>query len=444
MELVTTSLRGTPKVVRRSAVVILVMCTAMFAAAPGVAQTAPRTRPLPATPSPTPVPLPVVPEPVAPGEFTPVAAVPTFQEFVASTTRTPAGSYVVEHDMVIGDISRLEAYYLKYIAGQQTFGRGTLPVDPSEPSTNLAIKTTTTGADARWSDTQKLQLTYCISTDWHQFGGGFEHDDYYFIEQAVRNAAESWEAVANVNFTHVPTEDSNCNSSNTNVLLRVIPWAQAPYIAQAFFPDSHPNDRFLIVNPGSVPIVGGQTSLSGAMRHELGHILGFVHEHGRVVTPNCQTESVTRRDLTTYDSMSVMHYNFCYGGDYDYFLTQNDIDGVRSVYGASPLPPSPNHQPVARIGSPFYSGVTGRQIVFDGTGSSDSDGNALTYIWSFGDGTPDAYTTVPVAGHTYKTPGNFTVSLTVNDGNWSSITVTTTALIADIRWLPAVLNLLME
>jgi PKD repeat protein len=442
MELVNISVRGARNAARRAAVVIPVLCVVMFSGDPALAQSL-RTRPLPA-PAPTPVPLPVVPEPVDPGPVTPAVPVPSFEEFLASTTQTPWGSYVIQGDMIIGDLARLEAYYHEHVANQAVFSRDTLPVDPAGPSTNLAIKTTTTGADARWSDTQKLQLTYCISSQWHSYAGGFEHDDYYFIEMAVRQAAESWEAVANVNFTHLPANDTNCNSANTNVLFRVIPYAQAPYIAQAFFPDSVATDRFLIVNPGNVPVTGDKTTVSGVMRHELGHILGFVHEHGRVVTPNCQTENIGRRDLTDYDSMSVMHYPYCYGGDYDFAMTPNDITGVRSIYGANPVPPPPNHQPVARIGSPVYTGFAGQPLMLDGSGSSDADGNPLTYIWNFGDGSPTAITTVPVVSHTYNTKGNFTVSLTVNDGNWSSVAVTTTAQIKDLRWLPAVLDLLLQ
>jgi len=50
--------------------------------------------------------------------------------------------------------------------------------------------------------------------------------------------------------------------------------------------------------------------------------------------------------------------------------------------------------------------------VFDGSGSSDSDGNIVSYTWDFGDGVTDIGVT---AAHTYSAPGTYTVTLAVLD-----------------------------
>ena len=75
-----------------------------------------------------------------------------------------------------------------------------------------------------------------------------------------------------------------------------------------------------------------------------------------------------------------------------------------------PPPPPPNHAPVAVVGGPYTSadGV----VTFDGSASSDSDGDALTYSWTFGDGGTSA---VVKPSHTYVQDGNYGVSLTVTD-----------------------------
>jgi hypothetical protein len=77
-----------------------------------------------------------------------------------------------------------------------------------------------------------------------------------------------------------------------------------------------------------------------------------------------------------------------------------------------------NRAPVASIGGP-YTGVTGQAVQFDGTHSSDPEGAALTYHWSFGD-FDNATGTGPTPTHVYSTAGTFYVSLVVNDGSYAS------------------------
>jgi PKD repeat protein len=70
--------------------------------------------------------------------------------------------------------------------------------------------------------------------------------------------------------------------------------------------------------------------------------------------------------------------------------------------------------PVANPGGP-YEGTTDetKPILFNGSASSDADGDFLTYAWDFGDGATGTGETV---SHAYGTTGMFTVSLTVDDG----------------------------
>ena len=88
--------------------------------------------------------------------------------------------------------------------------------------------------------------------------------------------------------------------------------------------------------------------------------------------------------------------------------------GTTACHRAPPPPPPPpppaNQPPVAVPGGP-YSGLD--TIRFDGSGSSDPDGNLpLAYLWSFGDGQTDTGAT-PL--HVYGTAGSYTVTLTVTD-----------------------------
>lgn len=73
--------------------------------------------------------------------------------------------------------------------------------------------------------------------------------------------------------------------------------------------------------------------------------------------------------------------------------------------------PPPNQAPRAVIMAPAEGEVM-HPLQFRSTGSSDPDGDPLTYAWSFGDG---ATSSAPDPVHAYDKPGNYTVRLTVAD-----------------------------
>ena len=91
-------------------------------------------------------------------------------------------------------------------------------------------------------------------------------------------------------------------------------------------------------------------------------------------------------------------------------MTATDPSGNTSEFSQAV---GTDHPPVAVLGFTTRTVNEGQAVFFDGTGSHDPDGNALTYSWSL------AMAALPpgrIPIHTYRQPGTFTVTLTVNDG----------------------------
>ena len=100
-------------------------------------------------------------------------------------------------------------------------------------------------------------------------------------------------------------------------------------------------------------------------------------------------------------------------------LTANDGKDSHTVSHTVDVVYNPpvNHKPIA---VPAAS-VVGMVLTFDASQSSDEDGDTLSYSWDFGDNSSSK----KVSGtHTYATAGEYTVTLTVSDGELSSTPVT--------------------
>ena len=98
-----------------------------------------------------------------------------------------------------------------------------------------------------------------------------------------------------------------------------------------------------------------------------------------------------------------------------------------------------NHAPTALPGGP-YTVEYGQPILLDGTAASDPDGDALSYTWDFGDGSP-TYTESPDSTpdgqydgrvyHTYNFPGFYTVTLAVSDDQGLASSASTSVQVTD-------------
>ncbi|MBU6280702.1 PKD domain-containing protein [bacterium] len=87
---------------------------------------------------------------------------------------------------------------------------------------------------------------------------------------------------------------------------------------------------------------------------------------------------------------------------------------------------APNQPPVAGVAAPIGASVF-EIVLFDGTSSTDPDGDPLVATWDFGDGTAGAGLET---AHAYAEPGVYSVRLTVGDGRGGIDSAETTVSIA--------------
>ena len=258
----------------------------------------------------------------------------TFEEFKARTYREPGtGIYVLDWDTpVVGDDQLYQVWEATQVHGA------------------LAVFNIN-GQDIIWSATQRKQLTYCISNT-------FNGNKQTVIDAMAKASDLGWEKMADVNYTYVPGQDANCNAQNTQVMFDVNPVnANGQYLARSFFPNTGRAERnVLIDNTAFQPGGTGGVALANILGHELGHTLGFRHEHIRPEANATQcVEDNQFRGVTTYDSASVMHYPQCNGTSQDLSFTQRDKDGVVAIYGA----PLNNMSPMTQVTAPSENATVG-------------------------------------------------------------------------------------
>jgi len=128
-------------------------------------------------------------------------------------------------------------------------------------------------------------------------------------------------------------------------------------------------------------------------------------------------------DSSTGTGVSPSH-TYTAPGTYTVSLTVTDTSNLTAT--ASTTATIAAQPPAANAGGP-YTGKTETSITFNGSGSSDPQGETLTYAWNFGDSTTG---TGASPTHTYTAPGTYTVSLSVTDTSKLTATASTTATIA--------------
>ncbi|WP_052351071.1 matrixin family metalloprotease [Myxococcus stipitatus] len=266
----------------------------------------------------------------------------TFEEgwkaFRAQAVESSArpGVFIVEGDIAIHGEEALRKYYKEYM---------------SRTSQSLTVLLRDSGGgvivDDVLGEAEKHSLTYCISPR-------FPSDKQVRVAAAMTAAGLSWSRRVGVSFAHLESEDVWCDSEESGPNLRVnfeVRYVSGPsaFIALSFPPSS--TDRILwIYERAFVSSTANGQTLEATLRHELGHVMGFRHEHIWISPvagePECKVEDLdqpgrqddARQLVGGYDVLSVMHYAQCRpaGSPWAYAQTETDYRAAISIYGLAP------------------------------------------------------------------------------------------------------------
>src|SRR5690606_875508 len=199
----------------------------------------------------------------------------------------------------------------------------------------------------------------------------------------------------------------------------------------------------------SVVLVGSMLSAAPASPSSSGIDVAWQCEGVSVTSPTKMSKVVVARGNT--------HTQHSVGGEFAWSLgktpgittiwvsTRGNNSGDGPGYGERFNRPSPdpcgpaNRAPVADAGD-AQTGVVGQAVTLDGTGSTDPDGDTLSYSWTLSGPTgstatlDDSAAAQPV--FTPDAAGDYTATLVVNDGTTNSAIDTVTISVASANQIP--------
>jgi hypothetical protein len=290
-----------------------------------------------------------------PADLKVLAEDPVFKDLKARMPQAKLGNttyYIVERDLRVDEAGLMVyAQERKIMRQRYKLAKQGISLNPAPTGITVALFQ---GRPVLWeidATTKRAELKYCFVT------GTFTANELAKAKDAMKTAAKSWSDVCAVNFTYVATSDVD------NLDSQAPPPAGVTFviskqtlgngvIASSFFPYFPKFMRHLFLDDSWFTVAAPFTP-EGILRHEIGHILGYRHEHIRSeAPPDCPKENAGPDEdlapLAAYDPQSVMHYPCGQFMNFPQNLTATDKDGARQCYGSPPgagtgfaLPPGP-------------------------------------------------------------------------------------------------------
>jgi serralysin len=221
-----------------------------------------------------------------------------------------------------------------------------------------AFQQISTGAIPAFTFPNSVNIRYCVSD---AFGAGKAT-----WVTAIADAARAWTNAVNVRFTYLSANDAACSASTSAVDFAVVRtdgtggYCGSNKLGWAVLSGCTTGKGVVEIDTLQDMTFGGaapNVTVTGALRHELGHVLALRHEHPwrATIDPTCpEAPTIASLDVTgtqlgniAYDQSSVMHYPFngviqgvtklCGGiPTSDFSLTTADGQSTQRLYGMQP------------------------------------------------------------------------------------------------------------
>ncbi|MDX1418170.1 MAG: hypothetical protein R3293_28480 [Candidatus Promineifilaceae bacterium] len=225
--------------------------------------------------------------------------------------------WVVEGDLLVSE-AELFAYARR---------RVTRPQESIEERSRLVVEVDEEQRIKRWSP--GFIISFAVLRDTFPSA-----NKYQIVVDSILRAVNDWESICGVKFDYLPELDDGQFAAAERPTFTVQWLTQIKkFLALSFFPDWAVEDRNLLIFDKF--FTDGFYEPEGIMRHELGHVLGFRHEHIRSGAPaDCPNEKTANTfNFGEYDPGSVMHY-FCGGvGTQEMSFSEDDRIWAKTIYG---------------------------------------------------------------------------------------------------------------
>lgn len=176
----------------------------------------------------------------------------------------------------------------------------------------LMIDVDAKGRMSIWNQEDRMHLKFYVTeTDRNNFQNVLKSLTFQEFMKTFKDAYSAWNDVCGVKFSVVEGLPNGNRGINIPIIfVEELDCAYGDILARSFFPHDLPENRKLIItkhfesDPERYPMLGG-------LMHELGHILGFRHEHVFGCHNSSDNENQGNAKLILgkdKDINSIMHY----------------------------------------------------------------------------------------------------------------------------------------